>query len=349
MFSSLDVPPDLIGYRRLFLLVLLYLCVNKTLNYLTMAQLVPVIDRRAAVVGAGLYHLGRNLDQIVPMARNVVGAFKRSYTRAFGQSRTSRSRYGPKRRFSMPSRRRYVRRRRYTRPNQLRVRRFRGRRTYGNRSLTLRSVRHIRHSFTQDTAGDLVPELVENDAPGVWVPSVDEIDELQQAKFDNCASKRIVSVHVYLKNIKYSEDRTGDPDSSVPLDTRLFTYANVNALTMNTSPNNHYMMSNGVPAILTRLQRKYHSIVRAPCYAREMTKDTLATLNTLSWKNSNNIYNLFNRTGAEDALSPRVNIDYQIVPENLTCATSGVTGCLKYELVVATKWRLYGSKNRVTF
>ena len=71
---------------------------------------------------------------------------------------------------------------------------------------------------------------------------------------------------------------------------------------------------------------------------------SLQDLGQSSWIGVTHDMDMYNKTGTSDETVPRLNMNYLIMPEVMSCDITGVTGCLKYELVVSTKWRLYNSK-----
>lgn len=243
------------------------------------------------------------------------------------------------------SRRRTFRRRRAIggRRRGFRVFRNKGRRTYPNQYLILRSNFHGRDAFPQDSHGDFTPVTESLDTQGIWIPTVDQIDAMQLARFNNASTKRIVSIHIYIQAIRYTE--TSSTQLSVitaPQDSSFFTFASI---TETQAPiDNHYMISNGVKGRLFRSSAKFHSILKANCNARLCTSKSLADMNLMTWKEFTQESDFFNRTGLTTNTDPRLNIAYLIMPEINSCDTTGITGCLKYEITIATKWRLYQSK-----
>lgn len=312
--------------------------------YFVIMALVPVVDRRTAGLAALLYNTYNNYRNVRPYVNQAMALGKRMYRQAFGQAR-SRPRTYKKPRYSRPrpSRRRFRRSYRRRRPF-FRIRRGKGRRGYGNQYLTIRNNYHLRKQFDQDVQGDFKPLVIEMDEPYLWFPPEDQIDRRVQYTFDNAISKKLVSVHVYMKNLHYQEVSQSSPPYISSNDNKIYTFADPGSADLNQVViDNHYMATNGVPAKLTRMSKKYHSILKCYTGAQKVTTETCAILGQRKWKDISQEYEFFNRTGFTDPGSTRLNIDWCIVPEVVSCEMGGITGCLKGEIVVATKWRLYSS------
>jgi len=293
------------------------------------------------ILPATVYGAYNAYNNVRPHFRTLYNMAKRTYRQAFGSrpsTRFKRSRYMKRR----PMRR--IRRfKRTVRKSQFRRFRNKGRRTYANRTMILRSNFHTRVEFEVDSEGDLKPQLIDINSTTKWIPNAGQTDELQRAKFDNAQCKRLSSVHVYLKNIKYAEQRP-QIQVSVPGDTQAYTYSDTNNAQHDIAQfNNHFMIGNGMKFNLRRLQCNYHSTVKASVFSRKFTTHRLDQLNTLSWTDFLNESEVLDRTSGT-ATQPKLNINFVICPEQLTCLLEGVQACMKMECIVATKWRLYGSK-----
>lgn len=311
--------------------------------------LVPVVDRRTAGLAATLYHAYRGYQTARPYINQAMVYGKRLYKHAFGKPRKyrggKRAKYSPRYKRPAPPRRPYTRRSNYRKPTY-RLRRSKGRRGYGNQYMTFRANYHQRREFTQDGSGDFIPQFIEMDNPNLWFPNPEEIDQRKAAIFNNANATRLVSVHIYLKNIKYQEKDPSQPPFIHPQDGKFMTFADPSSGDLNPAQvaiGNHYMISNGVPAYMTRMTKKYHSVLKSFCSAKATTRDNITQLFNKKWKDITNEFDFFNKTGNPSS-GARLNIDWLIVPEIVSCDTAGVTGCMKYEVVVATRWRIYSSQ-----
>ena len=153
---------------------------------------VPFVQRRDLVPAALAFNLARNLKPMVNMARTAYSMWK-------GRPTVRRKLFSFRRRRSI-----FRRKRTFTPKRGIRTYRAKGRKTYGNRTMTLRLNTHQRHNFTQTTAGDFYAHVGNLDHIGGWLPLDWQIDDLQLAKFNNAATRRLVSIHVYMKNVRYT-------------------------------------------------------------------------------------------------------------------------------------------------
>lgn len=187
------------------------------------------------------------------------------------------------------------------------------------------------------------------DQVGYWIPELKELDQMTIDRFNTAGSKRLLSVHVYLKNINMvstlQQIDTQNPEI-LNRDLKAYTYANKYNDKTEGSPSaydSRYVRQNGMPIKFTRGQKAYHSVLKSPCYARNCTKESLQTLGSKPWKQYTQEAELYGFTGGTSAQS-RLNIDWWFMPvfpfigSNLVLSVA-----YKFEVCVATKWALYGT------
>jgi len=194
---------------------------------------------------------------------------------------------------------------------------------------------------------DGMPEVQEMDQVGYWIPELSELDQMTIDRFNTAGSKRLLSIHVYLKNINMistlQQIDTQNPEI-LNRDLMAYTYANkYNDKTEGTLYDSKYVRQNGMPIKFTRGQKAYHSVIKSPCYARNCTKETLTTLGTKPWKQYTQEAELYGFTGGTSAQS-RLNIDWFFMPVFPFIGSDLVLSvAYKFEVCVATKWALYGT------
>jgi len=271
---------------------------------------------------------------------------KRKYGQAFGGRTRSRTykRRRTNHRKGYGKRTKYYRRKKPI--NRFLLRRNQGRKTYGNRTIILRSNTHHTGAFTNDENLDFIPKGYDLNAPGKWFPQTDEIDELQKAKFNNSGAKRLVSIHVYMKNIVYTEFTQAEGSIvTAPDDNNFFTYYDM--YNQDVIPvDNHWMISNGKRATLTRGRKKFHTVFKLLLNARSNVTSNAGTLATSQLSTILGEMNVYNKTS--DGNSP-ISTTFYYVPQSalgILGTSFNPQGYIRYELVVATKWRLYGSETK---
>lgn len=296
---------------------------------------VPFLQRRDLVPAALAFNLSHQLPQYIKYGKMAYNYLKKRYTR-----------YKPALRRTLGRYRRSPYRKPYKKGRRKIFKKFKnaGRRTYGSRTIILRRNLHDRITFHQDAHGDFTPQRVDLNIPGYWLPADWEMDPLQLSRFNNAGSKRLISVHIYYRNIRYTEE-SGNHSSVVtaPQDNTFFTYAAPNAETIPTQPS-HKILSGGLQKKLRRGSAGYHQVLKQNCYANASTSEEMQTLLLKTWSEATHEFDFYNKTGTQTTTTPRLNIEHYVMPEVNSCQTTGVTGCLKFEMIVATKWRLYTSK-----
>lgn len=295
--------------------------------------------------------------------QNTYNMVKRSYDAAFPSPRgtvSKRTRWNNSKAYRRPWRRRTGRkiwrkyRSRLARVINPRKNRRRGRRVPPNRDLILRTSTRYTTTFTAEPGNevDFNSKKIEMDDPGDWFPGADEVTPMDRCRFDNCNAKKLKSVHLYMKNISvstwYDTDQTKQ-FVSMPNDTYVYTYADQrNPAIGDTDVQGKYIRTQGLAKKLVRNQADYHSILKANCYSRNTTDTTFLNMSTIKWKSFTRDQEFFNKTASTHTDQGHLNIDHLInVDTPYTAPDNGTKfHCkLEYDMVVATRWRLYGTKD----
>lgn len=325
--------------------------------------LVQYGDRRLSALGT-LITAARTAYRYRNVLQNTYNMVKRTYDNAFGGysprgTVSKRTRWNNSKPYNRPWRRRWIRSK-YRRTKAQRIlnprrNRRRGRRVPPNRDITLRA--NMRHLTTFEAQPglevDWSSKKVEMDSPGDWIPRPEELTALTRCRFDHCNTKKLKSVHVYMKNISvttwYDQDQTVQLVSQ-PGDTYIYTYAEQRRNNVSHSMQADFIRNQGLTKKLIRNQADFHRILKANCFARNATTETLDELQTKTWKAFTQEQDFYNKTGTTDTTGNQarlnldwlINVDTPYVPPD----TNTVFKCkVEYDLVVATKWRLYGTKD----
>jgi len=218
----------------------------------------------------------------------------------------------------------------------------------GTRTMVLRNITHLHQTFIRSGNNiDYETHKVELDNPGDWIPPQGELTALQRCRFDNCDSKKLVSIHVYMKDLyltPFVGALTPSSGAVTQADTRFHTWHDQYRESSLANLNSHFLQSQGIPGTTRRGIKRYHKVFRTSVYSRAATTDTLNELNTTSWANITRELDLFNKTGG-GATNTRLNIDFHWAPEAQMAPPTLDSGCLaKFGIVVATKWRLFGAE-----
>lgn len=283
---------------------------------------------------------------------------KRTYNAAFGPTTSRRGgykrirRHGPTHR--LRRRKRYTRRTKAQRILNPKKNRRRGRRVPPNRDIILRTTQRKAQTFLSHGPDevDFNSELVEMDTPGAWFPGEHEVTIMDKCRFDGCNTKRIKSVHVYMKNISVTTwyDKPQNKQIvSQPNDTYVFTYADQRATNIGlVDTQGKYIRNQGLSKKLIRNQADYHSVVKGNCFARNTYNGSFDALKSVAWKDFTISQDFFNKTGETRTTNGQyLNIDWLInvdVPYNPPEQGSVFYAKVEFDTVVATKWRLYGTK-----
>lgn len=191
------------------------------------------------------------------------------------------------------------------------------------------------------------------DEPGDWIPDGDTITAMTKCRFDNCNTKKIKSVHVYMKNISVTTWYDSDQSKQLvngPGDTYIYTYAEQRNTSVGAAHNEgSFIRTQGLTKKLYRNQANYHSVLKANCYSRNTTPESLNDLQAMTWKHFTQKMDFFNKTGTSDETGqvPRLNIDWKLnvdTPYVPPEANTKFFAKVEFDLCVATKWRLYGTK-----
>lgn len=193
------------------------------------------------------------------------------------------------------------------------------------------------------------------DSPGDWFPSEDEVTQMDICRFDNCNAKKLKSIHLYMKNISVSSWYDKDQDKQFvtqPNDTYIYTYADQRSNDMEmTDKLGKYIRTQGMCKKLVRNQADYHSILKANVYARNTNDFPFEKMKAAVWKDFTRDQEFFNKTGVfkdGDKGKTMLNLDHLInVDTPFQAPDNGTTFNVKieYDMVVATKWRLYGTQD----
>lgn len=191
------------------------------------------------------------------------------------------------------------------------------------------------------------PVKVEMDPPGRWFPSSDELDDLTVCRFNNCDSKRLVSIHAYWRNVTCTAriiDDGGTVPREINADMVFRTWHDQYRVNSLASLSALQMRNFGTMSRTRRGMKKYHRIYKHQCHARACTTDSVADLSTSEWKNKTIEFDFFNKTGQTTATQTRMNADHWISVDNPEAdATVDTKLNFTADLVIATKWRLYGA------
>ena len=254
-------------------------------------------------------------------------------------------------------------------PNRAIKRPAQGRRTYGKRYLILRRIDHQTIEFTKETGTGSNPldweaVRIEQDQPGVWIPKADEVDKLKTCKWDNCDTKRLVSAHLYLKDIKWMEwyqltaprASTNETDLHVisrPHRNSMYTYHD--GFTSNLATlEGHNIRNNGIRCPLPGNVGKYHTVWKSNFHCRRYENGKLEDMQPSTWKGKTIEYDMINRTDNDASDGTRYNADWNLFMEGSGITGPGQTdptgsktrGVVTFTRVFSTKWRLYGSKHQ---
>lgn len=189
------------------------------------------------------------------------------------------------------------------------------------------------------------------DDPGAWIPDPNDLDLVQKARFDNASAKRCTSVHLYIKNIEMqgyfkANDETSTALPMGPRDYLLYTYANKYSPDLQQDYVTGDGMKNyGQKLVLRRGQKAFHRILKSKTGSRSAVADKLSTLSQESWKAFTDRAEFYGFAGEKSALGTRLNLDWFIMPTYPY--TEQLFQCimlLKFDVVVATRWKLRGSE-----
>lgn len=270
---------------------------------------------------------------------------KRFARRRFARRRFARPYRGVRRRRRPIRGRKIYRRRNWV--QQPKFRRNVGRRTFANRDLLLKSFSNYSLEFTQnDDTGTFDPLPIIENEKYEWFPDAAETNPVTEAVFNEAASKRLVSVHMYLKDLRYTEVAKQFPDDvdvTGPQGSRIYTYHNKGDWKILVP--NEYIMKNGRSRKLIRNTQPYHSICKFYTYCRGGLHVPYQNVKNLSWRKALTLMNAYQQT---NEVSEPVNLDWYMCPTIQTSLGSGTKGHLRFTKVITTKWRLSGIKDPYT-
>lgn len=231
---------------------------------------------------------------------------------------------------------------------------LRGRRVPPNRDLILRTTGRHFETFTASSGSevDFNSAKFEMDSPGLWFPHGNEITPMTSCRFENCNAKKLKSVHLYMKNISVTSWYDNDQQKQIvgqPNDTYIYTYADQRARDIaNVDTQGTWIRNQGLAKKLIRNQADFHTIVKGNVYSRNTTDSNIMQLNQVSWKDFSRQQEFFNKTASEKSVEPKFNLDFLLNVDTPFSAPDNGTKffCkIEWDLVVATKWRLYGTKD----
>lgn len=227
---------------------------------------------------------------------------------------------------------------------------------YKPMSIVLRRVE--RKWYKDDTLGttERLPIKTEMDGAGGWFPQPATTTQLQKCLFNNCDSKKLVYVHVYLKNVRINQtliqkdildqDEFGIP-APVPNDTYLYLYANKYHSSTTWATLGEFTKL-AIRHKLTRGFKRYISLIKTPLYVRRNDNRDFTAIGTTTFKGYCAEVAAYNFMGALSPGDGYANIDwYWWIPNNYKAQDNEeynyyVRTHFEYELCVATKWNLRG-------
>lgn len=225
---------------------------------------------------------------------------------------------------------------------------------YKPTSLLLRRVNIQQQTFTLQQLSVQLPQYVEMDTAGAWFPNPVNTPALQEAIFDNCDVKKLVSVHMYLKDVRVtytikdsSEVRQSDP-SPLPVDGYIYVYAN-KYNTTKTWPNIASFLKLAKRHRFQRGYIPYIPLISTPLYARRSDTRSFSTVAGTTFKDycrTVDTYDFAGGHGVSGATS--CNLDWWFMLPSIapwkppTGEEYNTQISLSYEIVVATKWNCVG-------
>lgn len=301
----------------------------------------------AARFAYNAYRNRRFANNIANSLRGAYNMAKRHYSGGQGYSRSI------KRRRLNPT---YKGRKQYRGRGKGRYRfkklRRRGRRTLKNRYMLLRNSQPLNFTWSVSSAGQFESAVADVSNGTDWIPREQDVNDLKVCMFNNCDSKKLVSVHVYLTDVQVVKYYTGAQDNEIlsdALDSKFYTYADSHSAETSSWPSPlKYIQANGLASKFTRNMIKFHSILKHKTYCRATVSKSMDQLRAQTWTTISKSaeLNMFNKTGTGLTNQPN-SISYMFnLNDNFVAPKSGTqyTVILKANQVVATKWRLYGAK-----
>ncbi|AXH78459.1 MAG: hypothetical protein [Circular genetic element sp.] len=280
-------------------------------------------------------------------------------------SHTNRSRYRRRYTRSFTNRRGYNRFRRWH-PQYKNLSTFTGQNrrmpTGRDKYITLKNVANLSHKFvtSSDSSSHFTPYKVETDnSAELWFPNVNEVSPVDAAKFDFAAGKKLIKVHVYMKdvNMQYFVDDGKKPNEftysgqGVSNDTSLYMYSNQNLHDSLASVQWDFLKANGKRIKAPNGSRDFASLMKFKTYALRYMQATISSLRTGDVNDVMIACDVPQRSGNPNN---RVNTDFHIAPANIFPKPDVVDSTDKPKvyctfhatLVTTTTWKLMGNQPR---
>lgn len=200
-------------------------------------------------------------------------------------------------------------------------------------------------AFAQATNNNFQPGLIPNSTPSELLPEDLRVHPRVLADFDHASAKKLMSVHVYIKALTYDETVTDVTlnETSRPQDTTFFTYANRYSGGLASDCIEYNVINkDGIKGRITRGTCPYHSVYKINSFnCRGAHAGSLKQIRQLPLDAFWDALEPISYANASEGF----NGDFLLVPTIMSSALAPkVTGNIKFDVHVTTKWRLYGAK-----